>query len=225
MSKPTLYYSPLSPPSRFVYITAKHLGVDIDTKMISLAQGDHMTPEYKAINPTSTVPALVDNDTKIFDSNAIAIYLVEKFAKDDSLYPKDLKLRTKVHERLFYIASYLFPRGYQIFFRVFFGPETEIAEYKIKEMLRGYATIEVFLTENEYLAGSTMTLCDLDLWCMMESGGQLIPIDEEKFPNFTRWLNKMRKLEYYAFNKEGADKHVAFWRQCLQRNIENLNKQ
>ena len=38
---------------------------------------DLLTPEYKAINPTSTVPALIDGDLKVFDSSAIAMYLVE----------------------------------------------------------------------------------------------------------------------------------------------------
>lgn len=181
--------------------------------------GENFTPEYKAINPTSTVPALVDGDMKIFDSNAIAIYLVENYAKDDSLYPKDVKMRTKVNERLFYIASYVFPRGYQIFFPVFLGRETEISDDKLAELMRGYETVESFLEGNEYLAGNTMTLCDLSLWCMTESGSQLVPIDAEKFPNFTRWLEKMRQLPQYEFNKEGADLHVGLYRMCVERNL------
>ena len=48
------------------------------------------------------------------NSHAIAIYLVEKYAKNDSLYPKDLIKRTKVNEILFYDASYVFPRVFQI---------------------------------------------------------------------------------------------------------------
>lgn len=187
-------------------------------------KGEHFSPEYKAINPTSTVPTLVDGDKKIFDSNAIAIYMVEKYAEDDSLYPKDLDMRTKVNERLFYVASYMFPRGFQIFWPVFLGRETSIAENKITELLRAYETIETFLDGYEYLAGETLTLCDLSLWCLMESGCQVIPIDNEKFPNFNRWLNKMRELPTYALNKEGADLHVEFFRQCLERNIAKLNQ-
>ena len=51
----------------------------------------------------------------MLSSHAIAIYLIEKYAKNDALYPKDLVQRTKINEKLFYDASYLFPRGYQIF--------------------------------------------------------------------------------------------------------------
>ena len=70
------------------------------------------------MNPSSTVPVLVDGDVTIFDSQAIAMYLVEKYAKTENngLYPKnDLIMRTKINERLFFIASFLFPRIFQIF--------------------------------------------------------------------------------------------------------------
>lgn len=193
-------------------------------RTVKVLEGELVTPEYKLINPTSTVPALVDGNTKIFDSNAIAIYMVEKYGKDDSLYPKDLELRTKVNERLFYIASYFFPRGYQIFFPVFRGEATGPSESAISELLRGYATFESFLVGNDYLTGSTLTLCDYSLWCLMESGSRIQPIDPEKFPNFFRWLNKMRELPFYEKNKEGAEKHVELYQQCRARNIEMLKK-
>lgn len=178
-----------------------------------------MTPEYKDINPASTVPALIDDDLKVFESSAIAIYLVEKYAKNDSLYPKDLKLRTTVNERLFYVGSYFFPRLYQIFRPGFFGIETEIPQAKIDEVLRGYGTIESLLEGNVYLAGNTLTLPDFSLWTSMESLAKVIPIDEEKYPNFTRWLKKMREHPSHEMNQKGADDHIALYRQCIQKAI------
>lgn len=84
-------------------------------------------------------------------------------------------------------------------------------------MLRGYQTIETFLEGNVYLAGDFRSIADLSLWTNMESLHQIIPIDKEKFPNFTRWMEKMRELPTYAFNKEGADGHIAFYRQCIAK--------
>jgi glutathione S-transferase len=175
-----------------------------------------MSADFIAVNPASTVPALVDDDMKVFDSSAIAIYLAEKFAKDDSLYPKDLKLRTKINEKLFYISSYLYPRAYQIFVPGYFGLETEIPQKKIDDILRGYQTIESFLKVHEFLAANAMTLADLSLWPSMESLQQIIPIDGDKFPNFVKWMGKMKELKTYAMNKEGADYHVGFYRQCVE---------
>lgn len=169
------------------------------------------------MNPTATVPALLDGDFPLFDSSAIAIYLVEKYAKEDSLYPKDLQLRAKVNEKLFYVGNYLFPRIYQLFVPAYFGIEPEFPPAKVEEIVKGYKTIDTFLESNEYLAGKTVTLADLYLWTQMESLGQVIAVDKEKFPNFDRWTNKMKELPTYAINKQGADEHIAFYRACLKK--------
>lgn len=152
----------------------------------------------------------------MFDSSAIAIYLVEKYAKDDSLYPKDLRKRTKVNEVLFYVGNYIFPRVFQLFVAGYFGAETEVPQKRIDEILRGYQAIESFLENNDYLTGSTLTLPDLYLWANIESLGQVIPVDAEQFPNFTRWWKKMREHPSNEMNKTAADEHVAFYRKCVE---------
>ena len=38
-------------------------------------------PDYLAINPNAKVPAIVDGDATVFDSNAILLYLAEKTGK------------------------------------------------------------------------------------------------------------------------------------------------
>lgn len=196
---------------------------DLDSKFIflicrevDLFNGAHQLEEYKAINPISTVPALDDNDFKVFDSSAIAIYLVEKYAKDDSLYPKDLRKRTKVNEVLFYVGNYIFPRVFQLFVAGYFEAETEVPQKRIDELLRGYRAIESFLEGNDYLTGSTLTLPDLYLWANIESLGQVVPVDTEQFPNFTRWWKKMREHPSVEMNKTAADEHVAFYRKCVE---------
>jgi glutathione S-transferase len=141
---------------------------------------------------------------------------VEKYAKDDSLYPKDILKRTKVNEKLFYIGNYIFPRLFQIFYPGYFGWEIGIPQRKHDEIIKGYNVIETFLTDNVFLAGDTLTLPDLYLWCCMESLGPLIPFDEEKFPNFNRWLKEMRKLPTSDMNQNDGGEHVAFYRQCQE---------
>lgn len=43
-------------------------------------------------------------------SHVIVTYLVDKYAKDDSLYPKDIKKRAQVDQKLYFDATILFPR-------------------------------------------------------------------------------------------------------------------
>lgn len=79
-----------------------------------------MTDDYLKINPQHTVPTLVDGDFVLWDSHAISIYLVEKYGKNDQLYPKDLILRSKINQRLFFDASVLFPPGTAALVKYFF---------------------------------------------------------------------------------------------------------
>lgn len=62
------------------------------------------------MNPQHTVPLLDDDGFYLADSHAICSYLVGKYAKDDSLYPEDLKKRGKVQERLHFDNGILFYR-------------------------------------------------------------------------------------------------------------------
>lgn len=187
-------------------------------RIVDLLNGEQFSEEYQAINPAGTVPTLVDGDITLFDSSAIAIYLVEKYGKDDSLYPKDPIKRAKVNEKLFYVATTVFSTGTQIFFPAIFGTASEIDQAVIKKFDRIFATIETILTANKYFAGETMTLPDFFLWSLIESGSRLMPLDPEKSKNTIRWLEVMRQHPSNDFMQQGADLHVAILHKCLEKN-------
>lgn len=66
------------------------------------------------MNPQHTVPTLDDDGFYVCDSHAIMTYLISKYGKDKSLYPDDLKKRTRIDQRLHFDSSTLFPRGIAI---------------------------------------------------------------------------------------------------------------
>lgn len=66
------------------------------------------------MNPQHTIPTLVDEDFIIWDSHAIAGYLVGKYASDDTLYPKEPKKRALVDQRLHFDSGILFPRVHNL---------------------------------------------------------------------------------------------------------------
>lgn len=122
---PTLYMLHASPPCRAVLMTAKALGVDLDEKGIYFFKDENVKTEFckvstrkfiqKApilcfkLNPQHTIPTFIDEDGFVFwDSHAIMAYLVAKYAKDDSLYPEDIRKRAIVNQRLFYDSSVIF---------------------------------------------------------------------------------------------------------------------
>lgn len=105
-----LYTAKLSPPGRAVELTAKALGLELDIVPINLIAGDHLKEEFRRLNPQHTIPLIDDNGTIVYESHAIIVYLVTKYAKDDSLYPTDPTTRAKVNAALHFDSGVLFAR-------------------------------------------------------------------------------------------------------------------
>lgn len=46
MAAPVLYYLPESGPCRTVMLTARVLGITLNSKLLDLFKSEHLTPEY-----------------------------------------------------------------------------------------------------------------------------------------------------------------------------------
>ncbi|WDA40440.1 glutathione S-transferase family protein [Erythrobacter sp. BLCC-B19] len=76
MSKPILYTCARSRGLRATW-AAEEAGVDIDLRILPFPPR-YLAPEYMAINPLGTVPMLVDGETQLTESCAIAQYLATR---------------------------------------------------------------------------------------------------------------------------------------------------
>lgn len=73
-----LYTHPLSPNCRKVHGVAAHVGADLDHETVDLRSGAQKKPDFLEMNPMGRVPVLVDGDTVLWESNAIACYVAGK---------------------------------------------------------------------------------------------------------------------------------------------------
>lgn len=104
-----LYGNELSPPVRAVFMAMKALGLKFEFRNIDLMGSEHLKEEYVRKNPQHTVPVLETEDGRyIWDSHAIMAYLVGRYSKTDTLYPKDHYLRALVDQRLHFDSGVLF---------------------------------------------------------------------------------------------------------------------
>ena len=63
-----LYNFQPSPFSRNVLTGLKAMNItDIEMKIVNSMTGETKTPEFRAINPTHTVPVLVDGEFKLWE--------------------------------------------------------------------------------------------------------------------------------------------------------------
>lgn len=199
------YYLPLSAPCRSVLMTAKALAIELNKKLLDLMAGEHLKPEFIKINPQHTIPTLVDGDFAIWESRAIMTYLVEKYGKDDSLYPKCPQKRAVVNQRLYFdmgtlytaFANYYYP---QVMKNLPADPEM------FTKMEVAFDFLNTFLEGHEYAAGDSLTVADFALLATV-STYDVAGFDFSKYANVKRW---------YEHCKTTAPGFEENWEGCLE---------
>jgi glutathione S-transferase len=190
------YYHPASPNCRKVSALIEMLGIDAEHVFVNLPKGEQATPEFLAINPNGMVPALVDDDTTILESNCILIYLAEKVGSE--LWSETDKL--DILRWMFWEQSHFMYAAGTLFFQKLLKPligqepdEVRIAE-AVAKFRRHAKALDGHLEGRGWLVGDTMTLADLAVAAQLtyaEATG--LPMDE--FPNVQRWAAAIEELE------------------------------
>lgn len=172
-------------------MTAAALNVNLNKKTVNLFAKEQMTPEYLKINPQHTIPTLVDNGFALWESRAICVYLVEKYGKDDSLYPKDVKTRAVINQRFFFDMGSLFKQFGEYYFAEFFG-RTKNPE-DLKKFNESMTVFNNFLEPTGYAAGTkNLTLADIVLFASV-SCFEVVNVDLSPYPNVQKWLKLMKE--------------------------------
>ncbi|CAH1367311.1 unnamed protein product [Tenebrio molitor] len=204
---PTLYMLWPSPPARAVLMTAKSLNLALDLKEVDTTKGENKTPEFIKINPQHTVPTLVDEDGFVlWDSHAIMTYLVSKYSKDDSLYPKDLKKRALVDQRLHFDNGVAFALTLKILRPIIYhGVKKGVGQEEKDAIEEVYAFVEAFLEGRQWIAGDSVTVADYSLISTITTLNVLVKVDASKYSRVAAWLQRAETLPEYELNKKGLD--------------------
>ncbi|BFG03232.1 glutathione S-transferase 1-like [Drosophila madeirensis] len=213
MEKLVLYGIDASAPVRSVLLTLNALELPLEYKVVNLMAKEQLRPEFLTMNPLHTVPTLDDDGFYVYDSHAINAYLVAKYGKDDSLYPKDLQQRAIVDQRLHYDSSVVGRTLRAITFPLFRLNETEIPRARIDALEDVYATLETFLTINKYIAGKQLTIADFHIVAILSIIEIFLPVDAGKYPKLSAWMQRIAQLPYYADgNGKRLEQCVAFFK-------------
>ncbi|XP_073814215.1 glutathione S-transferase 1-like [Musca autumnalis] len=217
--KPVLYYTPRSPPCRAVLLTAAALGVELELRAMNLKDGDHLTPEFLKLNPLHTIPVLDDDGVVITDSHVICSYLADKYAVDESMYPKDKLKRMEVDARLYFECGHLFPRVRIMVEPIIYFGHHDIEPEKVSYMQKAYDGLEKALANSKYLCGDNLTIADLCCISSVSTGMLFAPIEEDKFPKLKAWVERLSELPYYKKNnQEGAEILYTFVKAKMEEN-------
>jgi GST-like protein len=190
-------YSLATPNGQKVGIALEELGLPYEAHTVDILQGEQFTDEFKAINPNSKIPALVDphgpdgRPSAIFESGAILLHLAGKTGK---LLPTDPRQRSECIQWLFFQMANVGPMFGQ------FGHFYRFAKEKLPYAIERYTTearrllgvLETRLTGCPYLAGNEYTIADIATfpWVGCLDWGYQASIDlklKEEFPRVMAW--------------------------------------
>ncbi|KAJ5595115.1 uncharacterized protein N7459_001323 [Penicillium hispanicum] len=180
---------------------ALHLkGIPFTPVFVNLLQDEQSTPAYRAINPSSTVPALiVKRDTAapvtITQSLAALEYLDEVFPdKGPSLLPSDPETRALVRTLIAIVACDIQPvTNLKILKRVapLGADRTAWSKDLIEDGLRAYEVIVAY-SAGRFSVGDQISLADI---CLIPAawGAERVGVDLSVFPVINRVVQNLEK--------------------------------
>lgn len=117
----TLYHWEPNANSGKPMLTLMEKGVDFKTQYLDLLNFDQHKPDYLAINPLGTIPAMTHGDRVLTESTAIMEYVDEAF-DGPRLMPTDPRDRARVRWWMKFMDQWLAPSFSMIGWSVFIGP-------------------------------------------------------------------------------------------------------
>lgn len=205
----TLYLDPCTINSRKVLSGLDLLEIPYDLKHVDFFKGEQKSPEFTKINPMATVPAAVDGDLVLTESNAILAYAGD-LAKDESFYPKDPKKRADINRWLLWEASTWFGVNYVYLienvvkphlFKA--DPDQKALDDEAPKFNKAANALEMALAKNKFITGDNVTIADIAVAAPMHCWEpSKIPLDN--YPNIKRWITEVEKIP--AWN--ARQKHV-----------------
>ena len=202
------YYSGAPNPMK-VALFLEESGLAYEPIPVDTRKGDQHKPEYTAINPNAKVPAIVDGDVIVFDSNAILLYLGEKTGK--FMPAKSDRLRGELLSWLMFIASGVGPySGQAVHFRNYAPEKLEYAINRyMYEAHRHYGILEARLSKQKYMVGDSYTIVDMALW----GWARLLPVALgdtawAKYPSVKKLIDEISARPAAARALAIKDKHT-----------------
>ncbi|XP_055598184.1 glutathione S-transferase 1-like [Uranotaenia lowii] len=219
MAPIVMYTTKRTPAGRAVEITARMIGLELDLKIVDLVKKEQLTPEFLKLNPQHTVPTIVDNGVALFDSHAIIIYLVEKYAKDDSLYPKDLVTRARINAMLHFDSGILFARLLAMVQPIFYEGSPDVPQDKLNAIHGAYDLMEATL-QSDFLIGNSLTLADISCCTTLSTLDMLFPIDAGKCPKLVAYMKRLEGVipDYHEYNTVRSEEALAYHKLKLEEN-------
>ena len=151
-----------SPNPTKVALFLEESGLPYEPIAVDTRKGEQFAPGFQAVNPNAKVPAIVDGDVTVFDSNAILLYLAEKTGQ----FLPDAQDRGPMLSWLMFVASGIGPfTGQCVHFRHYAPEPMPYATNRYDfEAWRHWKILDAHLADQPWMLGDRYTLLDMAVW-------------------------------------------------------------
>ncbi|MCD4498403.1 glutathione S-transferase family protein [Chromobacterium vaccinii] len=191
---------------RKVLWTCHEIGLDYEREDWGRGVRPVADPEFLALNPFSMIPALVDGEVTLSESNAICRYLAAKHGRYD-LLPADPAARAQIERWMDWQAADLNPAWSYAFHALSrnspeYRDPARIAD-SVAAWKKQMAVLESQLGEG-WARGDAFTLADIVLGVSVQRW-LLTPFDKPALPKTEAYFERLRRRPaYQAHGGEGV---------------------
>ncbi|MEH0689403.1 glutathione S-transferase N-terminal domain-containing protein [Vibrio cholerae] len=187
----TFYFHHTPNPMK-VALFLQEAGLDFELAPVDTLKGEQHTPEFRLINPNGKTPALQDDGQRVFDSNAILLYLSEKTGQ----FSGEANDRAELLSWLMFIASGLGPfSGQSVHFKRAAPAGNDYAANRYhREAQRHYQVLDSHLEGRDFIVGDSYTIVDMAAWGWIDKAPIVLGDDAalDAYPNLKRWFNAIK---------------------------------
>ncbi len=191
-----LYYGRVSGNSARSLFALYESGAPFTPRLLDTRAGQNRSADYLAVNPMGKIPALVDGDFRLWESNAINWYVAER-QPQAGLLPGDARGRASVQRWMFFQAAHVSQACVPLFLatnarsKAFWqrNVEPRAVDAARTELARWLPVLDGALAGREWLEG-TFSLADIAYaphFAMIVEGGY----DLAPHPNVRAWLERL----------------------------------
>jgi glutathione S-transferase len=186
-----VYFAPRSRAVRTVWLI-EEIGLPYSLERFELGQKAMREPEYTRVNPNGRVPSLVDGDTTITESTAIAQYLAMKHAPELAPGPGADNFAMYLQWLHYAEGMIMPPFSNYVVETILLPPDRrnpELAARAMKVMARAISAVEPHMAERDYLADE-FTIADTitgHAIIMARRAG----VDYSALPHLTRYADQL----------------------------------
>jgi len=189
-----IYADPITVNCRKVLAGLDLIGAPFEIVHVDYFKGEQKDDGYLSINPNASLPAMIDGDFVLWESNAILQYAADKTG-NDSAYPRDPQTRADINRWMFWECATWFPSCYVFLVEncvkplLGSAPDPAVIEAHQAQFHKLASILDRRLEGRNWLVGNSPTIADIAVASSMHlHGWQKLALNDHQ--NLRNWMTQ-----------------------------------